>query len=221
MKKLLIVCTVLTFSLLLSGCEKEIDLDPKYDILEETPYILNELPYSEYLNLTNPEITITVKDMGDIVLQLFPNVAPNTVASFIRYIEEGSFTDNEFHRVMVDFMIQGGQIDNPSCTIQAEANNNPDFNGTNDLQHYRGVISMARTTVFNSATSQFFIVHQDSTFLDGDYAGFGGVVSGFNILDFIANMNDGVTQVPYDNVYIEGITVDLKGQTYDLPVCLN
>lgn len=220
MKKIIMILFVMAMAITLSGCSSEPQESSKYDIPEETTVILPNAPYYEFVKLNNPKVTITVKDMGDIVLELFPSEAPNTVDNFIAYAERGDYVDNEFHRVMVNFMIQGGRLTSPSCVIQGEMNNNSDFEGTNNVSHYRGVISMARVGgQYNSGSSQFFIVHADALFLDNEYAAFGGVVEGFNILDFIANMNDGSNEIPYEPVYIENITVDLNGYVPQAPVC--
>jgi peptidyl-prolyl cis-trans isomerase B (cyclophilin B) len=218
MKKVLLITTALVLSLLLTACTEE---TKSYDIPREESISLNELPYSEFIKLGNPTVTITVKDMGDIVIQLFPDEAPNTVANFIAYAQRGDYENNEFHRVVQDFMIQGGKLDSPSCTIVGEMNNNPVFDGDNNVSHVRGVISMARVGgLYNSQSSQFFIVHQNATFLDDEYAAFGGVIRGFNILDFIAEMNtDSSTELPYEPVYIENITVELNDYELISPVC--
>ena len=158
--------------------------------------------------------------MGEMKLQLFPDVAPNTVNSIIEYIQNGDYEDNEFHRVINDFMIQGGQLASPSCTIVGEMNNNPDYEGTNDLKHDRGVISMARIGgMYNSQTSQLFIVHQDAYFLDNEYVTFGGLISGFNILDFIGPMGDNSNSVPAERVTITNISVELNGYAPESPIC--
>ena len=220
MKKLLLVLLSLIVSLGLSGCEKEVETpEPTgFDVPDEVYVNLQELPYAEYLNLSNPVVTITVEGMGDIVIQLFPSIAPNTVNNFIAYIEAGVYTNNEFHRVIKDFMIQAGAIDDPTCIISGEMTNN---GFENPLVHDRGVISMARIGGdYDSGSSQFFIMHAKSNFLNNEYATFGGVVSGFNVLDYIANLNDGTNEIPSSPVYITSITVDLKGKTYSSPICI-
>ena len=221
MKKILLVLLLLNVSFGLFGCEKEEPIeDIVYDVPRERYVNLQELPYAEYLNLTNPEVTITVEGMGDIVIQLFPSVAPNTVNNFIANVQAGVYTDNEFHRVIADFMIQGGQLEESTCNILGEMNENEDYELENNLLHNRGVLSMARVGGdYNSQNSQFFIMHAKSNFLDDEYAAFGGVTSGFNVLDYIAALNDGVTELPSSPVYIESITVDLKGNTYSEPIC--
>lgn len=179
---------------------------------------LSGLPYAEYLSNSNPVVTITVKDMGTIRLQLFPEVAKNTVNNFIRYIQSGSYAGSSFHRVIEDFMIQGGMVSQTNCSIRGEF---PSNGVTNDLNHHRGVISMARTSVYNSATSQFFIVHQNSFFLDPNYASFGGVISGFDVLDQIAAVQTTFNDAPINLIVIENITVKLNGYTVGQVNCAN
>ena len=227
MKKTLLVLLLLFLSFGLFGCESEEDETPEviHEIPDE-PYInIQDLPYAEYLNLTNPVVTITVKDMGDIVLHLFPIIAPNTVRNFIANIEAGVYTDNEFHRVINDFMIQGGKLDNPPCTIAGEMGGNE---YPNPVVHDRGVLSMARVPGdYNSQSSQFFIMHAKSNTLNNEYSTFGGMVSGFNVLDYIAYLNelaeidDANSELPNVPVYIESITVDLKGISYSAPIWLD
>src|SRR5690554_7198007 len=108
-----------------------------------------------------------------------------------------------------NFMVQGGMVKETFPPIKGEFNSN---GVKNDLKHYRGVISMARTMVPNSATSQFFIVHKTSSHLDGEYAGFGGLISGFDVLDALASVKTGGSfDAPLNEVLIESIVVDLRG----------
>ena len=202
MKKSLFLVVFLT--MLLTGCKSE----PAFDDAE----------YKEYFSKSNPVVVITVKDMGEMTLELFPDVAPNSVNNFIAYIQNKDYSGTTFHRVIEGFMIQGGIIDNTSCPIAGEFSSN---GFANDLSHYRGVISMARTSVKNSATIQFFIMHQDSFHLDGNYAAFGGLTRGANILDEIAAIATGSADNPLLGVIIESITVDLNGYDPDEPVCAN
>jgi len=194
----------------------------KIIVREEGLVNIQDLPYFEYINPLNPVITISVRDMGNIVLQLFPDVAPNTVSNFIAYVQSNAYSDNEFHRVVNEFMIQGGRMENPTCTISGEMTSN---GFTNDLEHDRGVISMARRGGdYDSQSSQFFIVHQEANFLDSEYATFGGVISGFNILDYIASLEEVIsgrgTELPIIPVYIDSITVQLNGYTVTEPICI-
>jgi len=172
---------------------------------------------TEMSTSTNPTVTIEVKGYSEpMVLELYYDIAPNTVRNFIYLAKKGYYTNSTFHRVIKDFMIQGGSGDNSACTISGEFASN---NFENDLKHVKGVISMARTSVKNSATSQFFIMHKASTHLDGDYAAFGMLISGFETLDAIAAVNTNYNDQPLKNVVIDKITVDTKGVTYDAPTC--
>jgi len=221
MKKTLLVLLLLLGTFGLYGCEKEeeeiIDDEIVFDIPDEIYYNPQTLPYAQYLNLENPVVTIVVRDMGEIKIQLFPDVAPNTVNNFIRNIQSGAYVNNEFHRVVTGFMIQGGYIASTSCTIPGEMTNN---GFENLLSHELGVLSMARAGGdYDSQSSQFFIMHAVNTSLDGEYASFGGVVLGFNILEFIGNLEIDSTELPSVTVFIESITVDLKGISYPNPTC--
>ena len=227
MKRFLLVILSVFISFGLLGCEKEPVVEEFEIIIPEEVFVnIQDLPYSEYISLLNPVITISVRDMGDIVLQLFPEVAPNTVSSFITYIQSDVYSGNVFHRVISGFMIQAGRIESPTCMISGEMTSN---GFVNDLGHDRGVISMARILGdYDSQSSQFFIVQEDAVFLDAEYASFGGVLSGFNIIDYIASLEVGIiengvekgtseTRIP---VYIESITVELNGYTITDPICL-
>lgn len=217
-KKILLLVLGLTIVFSLAGCKKE---DDAFEFVTPERYNINiyNLGYIEYVSLNNPVVTINVKDIGEIVIQLFPEVAPNSVNSFIKYIQDESYTDNEFHRVVNGFMLQGGFLEEPICFIDGEMGIN-DFD--NPLSHTAGVLSMARGNDYDSANSQFFIVHRDSVFLDLNYAGFGGVMSGFHIIDYIASFNDvEVNEIPSVPIYIDSITVDLKGYVPSEPICVN
>ncbi|MBR1483030.1 MAG: peptidylprolyl isomerase [Ruminococcus sp.] len=131
---------------------------------------------------------IDVKDYGVITLELYPNIAPKTVENFVKLAKSGFYDGLTFHRIMNGFMIQGGDPKG-NGTGGSDENIVGEFEANgfkNDLSHTRGVISMARAQDMNSASSQFFIVHQDSTFLDGQYAAFGAVTDGMNVVDKIA-----------------------------------
>jgi peptidyl-prolyl cis-trans isomerase B (cyclophilin B) len=156
-------------------------------------------------------------------MQLFPDVAPNSVNNMIQLIEDGYYDGLIFHRVIENFVIQGGWgelmgKDPASCTIAGEFTSNG-FN--NDLLHDRGVLSMARTNVPDSATSQFFVMHQKTPSLDGQYAGFGGLIEGFDVLDAIATTATGFQDQPNENIVMERVTVELNGYTPSAPDCVN
>lgn len=207
MKRLSILLIILVLTL--TGCGASAN-DENVD--------LTTLPYYAYMSEDNPVVTITVKNYGTLTLQLFPEVAENTVNNFINYIQEGSYSNSTFHRIIEDFMVQGGSLSDTGCAIKGEFSAN---GVANDLSHYRGVISMARTQVKDSATSQFFIVHKDSSFLDGNYASFGGLISGFDVLDELAAVSTNSSDAPNTDVVIKNITVELNGYTVDDVICAN
>ena len=152
-------------------------------------------------------VIIKVKDYGDIVCELRADIAPITVKNFKKLVSEKFYDGLIFHRVIEDFMIQGGGYDldfkeKDAASIKGEFSSN---GVKNDLKHYRGVLSMARTSVKDSASSQFFIMHKTSSHLDGDYASFGYVLSGMDIVDKIAAVDTNASDAPIDPVIIESI----------------
>ncbi len=172
--------------------------------------------YRNYLNQENPAITLEVRGMGTIQLELFYEAAPNTVSNFIYLVEQKYYDGLKFHRIIPGFMIQGGDSEKEACAIKGEFK----INGfQNPLEHTRGVISMARTNDPNSQTSQFFIMHGNAPHLDGSYAAFGGVTQGLEIIDKIASVPKDYRDAPYEDVIIEKITVDKHGKSYPAPVC--
>jgi len=164
--------------------------------------------------MKNPIIKITVRDFGEMTAELYPEKAPKTVENFLSLIESDFFSGMIFHRVISGFMIQGGGFDETFTQKEATAIRG-EFasNGfaQNDLHHARGVLSMARTNDPNSASSQFFIMHQDAAYLDKNYAGFGMLTGGFDVLDKIAGVKTGrmgwYDDVPRTPVVIEKIEV--------------
>jgi len=174
------------------------------------------MSYENYLSSNNPLVTIVIKDLGTIKVELFYEVAPNSVSNFIDLVQKNYYDGLNFHRIIPGFMIQGGWGKDSSCPIKGEFKSNG-FN--NPLVHSRGVISMARTNDPNSATSQFFIMHQNSPHLDGAYAAFGAVVEGIEVVDKIALSPKDARDKPFKDVTIEKMTIDLKGNTYPAPVC--
>ncbi len=172
--------------------------------------------YRNYLNQENPAVTIEIKGFGTIQLELFYEVAPNTVSNFIYLIEKKYYDGLNFHRIIPGFMIQGGNSEKEACAIKGEFK----INGfQNPLEHTRGVISMARTNDPNSQSSQFFIMHGNAPHLDESYAAFGGVTHGIEIVDKITDVPRDVRDAPYDNIVIEKMTVDKHGKTYPAPTC--
>lgn len=165
------------------------------------------MKYTDYLNETNPKVKIDMGDLGEMTLELFPNVAPITVKNFLDLVESSFYDGLIFHRVIKGFMIQGGD---PLGTGMGGSKNNikGEFkqNGVdNQLEHTRGVISMARAYNPNSASSQFFIMHKDAKYLDGAYAAFGVVTEGIEIVDRIANVRTSPSDKPLEAVTIKSI----------------
>ncbi len=153
------------------------------------------------------EIIITMKDGGVIKAELYPNIAPITVTNFLNLVDEKFFDGLIFHRVIAGFMIQGGGYDENMNHKDAESIKGEfDANGfKNDLKHERGVLSMARTSFPNSASSQFFIMHKDAPHLDGKYAAFGKVTEGMDVVDRIANVKTNFADAPIEPQVIESI----------------
>ncbi len=166
----------------------------------------------------NPVATIVVKDHGTMIVELDFDTAPNTVRNFINLANDGFYDGLVFHRIIESFMIQGGQGASRPCEIAGEFASN---GFENPLKHERGVISMARTMVKDSATSQFFIVHRDAPHLDGEYAAFGTLIEGFDVLDSIATIPTGAHDRPVENVVIESIEVDTKGVQFNETQCVD
>ena len=168
--------------------------------------------------MANPIIEIKVTNFGTMKAELYPKLAPKTVENFLKLIEEGFFEGLIFHRVIKGFMIQGGGYDEQmehkeADSIKGEfrANGFP----LNTLKHTKGVLSMARTQVPDSASSQFFIMHHDSPHLDGQYAGFGKVTEGLEIIDAIASVKTGnygwyMQDVPAEPVVIDSMEIVTK-----------
>lgn len=169
--------------------------------------------------MQNPIVTINMEDGGVIKAELYPEIAPNTVRNFIDLINRGFYDGIIFHRVIPGFMIQGGcpegtGIGGPGYSIKGEFSRN---GFKNDLKHSRGVLSMARTMIPDSAGSQFFIMVADSPHLDGQYASFGKVVEGIEVADKIVNSKRDYSDKPYEDQKILKMTVDTFGVTYDAP----
>lgn len=167
----------------------------------------------------NPIVTIEMESGDMIKIELYPEKAPNTVNNFISLVNKGFYDGLIFHRVINGFMIQGGCPDGigsggPGYGIDGEFL----INGfENDLKHSAGVISMARAQNPNSAGSQFFIMHKDSTHLDGQYAAFGKVTEGMDVVDAIAETKTNFSDKPLSDQVMKKVTVDTFGETYPEP----
>ena len=169
--------------------------------------------------MNNPIVTILMKNGGNIKVELYPEIAPNTVNNFIYLVKKGFYDDLIFHRVIKGFMIQGGDpkgngTGGPRYTIKGEFTSN---GFKNDLKHDRGVISMARAMNPNSAGSQFFIMHAKSPHLDGQYAGFGKVIEGMEVVDEIACQYVDYQDRPQADQIIKKMTVETFGVEYPEP----
>ena len=164
-------------------------------------------------------IRITMENGKTIDLELDAKAAPLTVENFLKLVGEGFYDGLIFHRVIPGFMIQGGcpqgtGTGGPGYCITGEFH----LNGVeNPLSHTRGVLSMARSQSPNSAGSQFFIMHQDGNFLDGQYAAFGKVTEGMDVVDAIAGVQTDRNDRPLQEQKIKSIVVDTKGETYPEP----
>jgi len=166
-----------------------------------------------------PIATIVIKNYGTIEAELYPHIAPNTVNNFISLANSGFYDGLTFHRIIKDFMIQGGDPNGngsggPGYSIKGEFTKNK---FKNDLKHTEGVLSMARSQNKNSGGSQFFIMTKDSTHLDGQYAAFGKIIKGIDIVHEIENTKTGNNDKPEKDIVIESIKVDTKGIKYDAP----
>lgn len=152
---------------------------------------------------------LKIKEYGDIELELYPEIAPITVQNFVDLVNKGFYNGLTFHRIIKGFMIQGGcpkgnGTGGPGYTIKGEFKSN---GVDNPIKHERGVISMARAMNPNSAGSQFFIMHKDAPHLDGQYAAFGKVTSGIEVVDKVASVPTDSRDKPYKPVVIESITI--------------
>ena len=169
--------------------------------------------------MANPIVTIEMNNGKVMKAELYPEIAPNTVNNFISLVQSGFYDGLTFHRVIHGFMIQGGCPDGtgmggPGYHIKGEFM----MNGfRNDLRHKEGVLSMARSMMPNSAGSQFFIMHKAAPHLDGQYAAFGKIIEGMEVVDEIAGCDTDFSDKPLDPQIIEKMTVETFGEDYPAP----
>ena len=167
----------------------------------------------------NPVVAMYIENYGSVVMELYPDVAPNTVNNFISLVKSGFYDNNTFHRLVPGFVLQGGDPDGtgtggPGYSIKGEFTNN---GFENNLKHTKGVISMARNNDKDSAGSQFFIMLGTSTYLDGDYAAFGKVIAGMDNVERIEKeevVSNEATGQLRKNLTIKKAIIDLKGKEY-------
>ena len=169
--------------------------------------------------MNNPKIKITVKNYGEIQAELYPEIAPNTVNNFISLVKKGFYDGIIFHRVISGFMIQGGDpkgigSGGPGYCIKGEFSAN---GFKNELKHDRGVLSMARTMAPDSAGSQFFVMHENSPHLDGQYAAFGKLIEGIETVDKICAVRTDYNDKPRTPQVMKKVTVDTFGVEYPEP----
>lgn len=201
LKNLILIIMVSSSILIIGGCSKKIEITNKP---LDPP---KELPIA----------TINIKDYGTIKAELYPHLAPNTVNNFIELANNEFYNGLIIHRVVKDFVIQGGDpegsgIGGPGYSIKGEFEEN---GFRNDLKHEKGVLSMARSQQPDSAGSQFFIVTKDSPNLDKKYAAFGKVISGIEIVDDINSVEVDKKDKPKEKIEIESISVDTRGREYN------
>ena len=210
-KKGVIFIGISTMLIALAGCtNKNISSQDTDEENETTVESTGELPVA----------TIKVKDFGTIKAELYPDKAPNTVNNFISLSNSGFYDGLIFHRVIKGFMNQCGDPNGigtggPGYSIKGEFSNNGYTK--NDLKHTAGVLSMARANDPDSAGSQFFIMAEEASYLDGDYAAFGKVIEGMDVVEAINSVETNSNDKPLKDVVIESITVDTKGINYKEP----
>lgn len=172
--------------------------------------------------MANPIVTFEMEDGKVFKAELYPEVAPNTVNNFLSLVKKGFYDGVIFHRVIAGFMIQGGDpkgigVGGPGYCIKGEFS----ANGVkNDLKHQRGVLSMARTQVPDSAGSQFFVMHADADYLDGQYAAFGKVIEGMDVIDAIASVPTDFRDKPLKEQKMKKVTAETFGVEYPEPVII-
>lgn len=221
-KKLLMIFPIILIMLIITGCKSEnAQTTIKEDLLninykEDT----NELELPQY-ETQNPVVAMYIENYGSIVMELYPDIAPNTVANFISLVKKGFYDNNTFHRLVPGFVLQGGDptgtgTGGPGYTIKGEFSAN---GYENNLKHEKGIVSMARTSASNdTAGSQFFIMLDKSEYLDGHYAAFGKIIDGWSNIEKIvanekvANENTGQLQ---KKLVIKKSVIDLKGKSYN------
>lgn len=219
MKKLIpIIAIILIVVIVVIGnmaTKKEVKED-----LRNINYDVNTNEATLNYDTKNPVVAMYIKNYGSVVIELYPEVAPNTVNNFISLVKSGFYDNNTFHRLVEGFVLQGGDptgtgTGDPGYTIKGEFASN---GVENKLKHTERVVSMARGTDPNSAGSQFFIMLGSSTTLDGNYAAFGKVIDGWDNIKRIEKNEKVEDEKLKNNLTIVKALVDTKGKTYKEPV---
>lgn len=228
-KLMLLLVSMMTLLLILSGCGQDENRNASDNNSNASGTSTTETPSTEEPaakkvvpdpEASHPIVTIEMDSGKTIKLELYPEVAPNTVNNFISLVKKGFYDGVIFHRVIPGFMIQGGDPDGtgaggPGYSIAGEFTSN---GFQNDLGHTRGVLSMARTGEPDSAGSQFFIMHADYPSLDTQYAAFGKVIEGIEVVDEIATLPTGANDRPNEPIpTMKKVTVDTLGKEYPEP----
>ena len=217
MKKIFKIFTIILVVIFCCGCSKE---EKKIDLLEiDFTKEGNEISLEKY-EIDNPLVAMEIENYGAIVIELYPEKAKNTVNNFISLVKNGFYDNNSFHRLVPYFVLQGGDPDGtgaggPGYSIKGEFSSNE---YDNDLKLTKGVVSMARSQDNDSAGSQFFIMLEDASYLDGEYAAFGKVIDGFDIIEDIEQeeiVEDNQTGKLRNNITIKKALVDTRGKTYE------
>lgn len=217
-KQGILIFASILFCLFLAACGNQSENETADDSGEPSG---EETEYPEVEE--NPTVTIAMENDETIMIELYPDIAPNTVANFISLTEDGYYDGLNFHRVIPGFMIQGGDpsgdgTGGPGYSIPGEFSSN-DFK--NELVHERGVLSMARSNQPDSAGSQFFIMAEDSPHLDGEYAAFGQVTEGMDVVDAIVAGERDASDKPLEDQTMKTVEVDTKGYDYPEPEKIN
>ncbi|WP_258296154.1 peptidylprolyl isomerase [Paenibacillus peoriae] len=211
------LCLLAIMLVLVAGCgTKAADVEAASRTNTTTPAATKDKSKA----VSHPIVTIVMNDGKKIKLELYPEVAPNTVNNFISLVQKGAYNGTIFHRVIPGFMIQGGDpqgngTGGPGYSIKGEFKSN---GVNNTLKHTRGVLSMARSADLDSAGSQFFIMVADADYLDGQYAAFGKVTSGLDVVDAIVNSKRDSNDKPIQPATMKKVTVDTLGKKYPAPV---
>lgn len=212
----LLVIVLLVIAVFLPGKDSK----PKEEKLLDINYEIegNEEELNNY-DTTNPVVALDIEGYGSVVIELYPDVAPNTVNNFISLVKSGFYDNNTFHRLMPGFVLQGGDptgtgTGGPGYHIKGEFTNN---GFKNDLKHEKGIISMARSNANDSAGSQFFIMLGKADWLDDNYAAFGRVIAGMDIVEAIEKretVSDPQSGKLAHNLVLKKAVIDLKGKEY-------
>ncbi|WP_373558535.1 peptidylprolyl isomerase [Bacillus sp. FJAT-45350] len=213
-KQLLIMVMSIILAMLVVGC----GTSPEDEVVE-TDGDEEVAGTNDFSSETNPIVTITMENDDQILIELYPEVAPNSVTNFVSLVESGFYDGLVFHRVIPGFMVQGGDpegsgMGGPGYSIPGEFTSN---GFENNLVHERGVLSMARSQHPDSAGSQFFIMVDDSPHLDGEYAGFGKVIEGMEAVDAIVSVDRNASDRPLQDQRMKVVTVETHGVDYGQP----